>query len=225
MKKVVFTFLCALHALISAQAVASPIHVFPLWDNSNETISNQMVFSDGNLMLTVTAWTSSYNSSGIQLEQWQQVTGAGLGVFRDEDGLGVISSAGDGNDLDGGESSEYANDPDEGLLFVFSQKVELLDVFVGDLDSSDDINFSNVDFLSMSSLVLGTSVIDEIAPIASSEWPFEFGDEFSGSAFMLWVDGRSDDVEVLGIAVVPEPGSVMLLGLGLLAMSLRRRKF
>lgn len=75
----------------------------------------------------------------------------------------------------------------------------------------------------MSTLSLGHSELDLDPPFPTSEWPFEFGADFSGSAFMLWVDGSSDDAEVLGIAVVPEPASIMLLALGLLALRFKRR--
>lgn len=122
----------AAQLFISSFAHASLVSVFPLWDNTaTETVANEMFFNDNGIDLTVSAWTTSYNTAGVQLQPWMQVTGAGLGVFRDENGLGVISSAIDGNDLDGGSSSNFATDPDEGLLFSFSRSVKILDFLVG----------------------------------------------------------------------------------------------
>lgn len=221
MKKNVFAVLCFCQALLSFQVSADLI--FPLWNDGTETIAEEMLFTDGDVSLSVTAWTSSYDSDGNQLENWMQVTGPGLGVYQDEWGLGVISSDSDGNDLDGGSSSNFANDPDEGLLFVFSEVVHIFDVFMGDLDGSDDFNFSVVDLLSPNSIALGQTVTDVFGPPFEEEFPFVFDGEFRGSAFMVWVDGSSDDVEVLGISTIPEPGVLMLFALGLLGLSASRR--
>jgi hypothetical protein len=210
--------------LLSSVANASPIYVFPFWDDlENETIAEQMVFTDMDLSVTVTAWTTSYNTAGTQLESWQRVTGQGLGVYRDENGLGVISSDDDGNDLDGGSSGNYATDPDEGLLFVFSQQVRILDFFIGDLDSSDDFNLSVVNLTGPDQVELGISEIDVFGPPNQEEFIFDFGPDFLGTAFMLWVDGRSDDIEVLGVAAVPAPAPILILSLTLLAIGVRRR--
>ena len=226
MKKLMYLVTLVTSLSLASVAHANHIHVFPLWDDVDTTVAEQMQFVDGDLSMTVSAWTASFNSSQTQLEAWTQVTGAGLGVYRDDNGLGVISSDSDGNDLDGGSSSNYASDPDEGLLLVFSEEVELLDVFVGDLDRTDEINFSVVDLSVPSQPFLTQSVIDETGPAFFDEWPFEFADDFIGSAFMLWVDGGSDDVEMLGIAVatIPVPATLLLMLSGLLALVLGRRK-
>ncbi len=223
MKKSIFAVLCICQALLSFNASADLI--FPLWSDGTETVAEEMIFADGDVSLSVTAWTSSYNSDGDQLEDWMQVTGSGLGVYQDENGLGVISSVDDGNDLDGGSSSNYLDDPDEGLLFLFSEVVNIFDIFMGDLDSSDDFNISVVDFLSPTEIVLSQTETDIFGPPFETEFPFIFDGEFRGSAFMVWVDGGSDDVEVLGISTIPEPGVLMLFALGLLSLSASRRRF
>lgn len=223
-KYVVFAVLCLVNFFIANSALASHIHVFPLWDNTGSSVNNQLVLNDGDLTLTVTAWTSSYGNADQQRKPWEQVAGRGLGVYRDDDGLGVLSNFGDGNDLDGGSHRDRNTDPDEGLLFVFSHYVELLDVFVGDLDRNDDVNFSVVNVNAFDNISLGNTLFDQESGTSSSAYPFEFESDFNGSAFMVWVDGKSDDVEVLGIAVVPEPAPILLFALGLLCMALRGRK-
>ena len=213
--------------LLASNANASTIHVFPLWDNtSNETVSEEMYFEDNGVTMTVSAWTTSFDSSQQQLEDWNKVSGSDVGVYRDENGLGVISSQGDGNDLDGGSSSNFADDPDEGLLLTFSHEVNILDLFVGDLDYNDDFNFSLVDLTNPDTPVLVASDIDISGPEFETEWPFLFSHGFTGSAFMVWVDGGSDDIELLGVAVqkVPVPATVYLMLAGLAGLAYRRRK-
>lgn len=226
MKKSVFRFLAAAVVLLSSQVQASPISVFSLWYDNSTRVAHEFWFYDADLTLSVTAWTSSYDSDDNQLQSWEQVRDIDTGVYRSTDGLGVVSSADDGNDLDGGSSSDFSIDPDEGLLFVFSQRVGLVDIFVGDLSSNDDINFSLVDLTDPRSPVLTQTVLDQSAPNDESEDVYEFTEDFTGSAFMLWVDGSTDDVEVLGIAVakVPNPGTPLLLSLGLIGLRAFRRK-
>ena len=225
MKKSVFRFLAVAAVLLSSQVQAAPISVFPLWYDNSTRVAHEFWFYDADLSLSVTAWTSSYDSDNNQLQSWEQVNDLDTGVYRSTDGLGVVSSVNDGNDLDGGSSGDFATDPDEGLLFVFSQRVSLVDIFVGDLSSNDEINFSLVDLSDPRSPVITTSVIDQSAPNGNSEDVYEFTQDFTGTAFMLWVDGSTDDVEVLGIAVskVPNPGTVLLLALGLIGLRLVRR--
>jgi len=205
-------------SLFSFSAVqAAPIY-FPLWEEGdNELVAEEMMFFNGDLTLTVSAWTGSFNSEGEQLESWTKVQGNDLGVYRDDKGLGVISSLDDGNDLDGGSSGNFANDPDEGLLFVFSRSVNLFDFFVGDLDGSDDFNISMVSFTSPANIELSGSIIDIFGPPFEEEFAFDFSQEgFYSSAFMLWVDGGSDDIEVLGVAItsVASPATLTLILLG-----------
>ncbi|WP_199610230.1 PEP-CTERM sorting domain-containing protein [Flocculibacter collagenilyticus] len=197
-------------------------HYIPFWDDNNETVANEMMFTAGNLSLSVTAWTGNFDASGNQIEGWSQVVGNDLGVFRDDSGLGVLSSLNDGNDLDAGSSSDFASDPDEGLLFVFSNKVSIFDIFVGDLDSSDDINFSEVSLSALNDITIGNSAIGLTGPQFESEWPFEFNGSFSGSAFMVWVDDSRDDVEILGVATIPEPATIFVIALGLMMIGVRR---
>lgn len=211
-------------ALFSSVASADPIFVFPLWDDNNKSVSTELNLSDNGLELSITAWTSSYNSAGDQLQMWQQVTQDGFGVFQDDDGLGVISVEGDGNDLDGGSTANYATDPDEGLLFVFNHKVDVYDLFIGDLSSNDDFNISIVEFISPTLLSLSNTIDDISGPFFASEWVFEFDGEFTGSAFMLWVDGGNDDIEVLGVAVVPEPNTILIFSLCLLAIVFNHKR-
>ncbi|MCM2681179.1 hypothetical protein [Echinimonas agarilytica] len=131
MKIAVSALLTMFHMLLSFNASAGELRVFPLWDNFGTTISQKLNLTDGDLSLSVTAWTSSY------------------------DGLGVISNDTDGNDLDAGDANEYATDPNEDLLFVFDRRVNLFDIFVGDLSSNDDFNVSYVDVLGAGQLELG----------------------------------------------------------------------
>lgn len=206
---------------------AGTIHQFALWDeNDIESVSEEMGFVDGDVSLTVSAWTASFNTQQQQGEDWSKVTGNDVGVYQDYWGLGVISSPGDGNDLDGGSSGDYADDPDEGLLLVFSRRVDVLDIFVGDLDGNDDINFSVVDLTNPDAPVLGNSEVDFYGPDFQVEWAFGLGPQFTGSAFMLWVDGDSDDVELLGVTVkkVPTPATLLLFMAGLTGLVIRRRK-
>lgn len=223
MKAKFFAATALIGGLFSASVAANTIHVFPLWNGGVATVNETMQFEDNGVDLTVSAWTTSYNDEQVQTQNWQQVTGTDVGVYQDYYGLGVMSSPGEGNDLDGGSSSDYADDPDEGLLFTFSHEVRLLDIFVGDLDDSDDINFSVVD-MSSGSPVLGASEIDVFTLSPFEEEVFVFDTEFVGTSFMLWVDGNNDDVEMLGIAVakVPAPAP-LLIGTGLLFLGARRR--
>lgn len=232
MKKSLLICLVSLGTLFSSVANAN-LAIFPLWTDGDTFVENEMLFSDNGLQLSITAWTSSFNTAQDQLQPWQQVVGDGLGVFRNDDGLGVISSEEDGNDLDGGSSDDYfvdgstaLDDPDEGLLFVFSETVSLFDIFMGDLDSSDDINVSLVDLTNPSSPLLLDSLIDLDPPGDDEYEVYDFGNALTGNAFMVWVDGGNDDVEVLGMAVtrVPAPGSVFLFATGLLALRFARRR-
>lgn len=99
-----------------------------------------------------------------------------------------------------------------------------MDVFVGDLDRDDEINFSEVTVNSSGDVTLGKTLFDEDGAPRQSEWMFEFDSAFTGTSFMFWADGSTDDVEVLGIAVVPEPTPILLFALGVLGLGLRKRK-
>jgi hypothetical protein len=225
MKKIVFAVLCITQLFLVNSATANHLHVFPLWTDSDEsTINNRLVLQDGDLVLTITAWKSSYGNNNNQRRDWRPVRGDDLGVYQADDGLGVVSSEQDGNDLDGGRHRDRATDPDEGLLFEFSHYVELVDLFIGDVSRNDDINFSEVTSRTRNRLTLGKTLFDQTSDDRGSEKVFEFDTSFTGTSFLLWVDGRSDDVEVLGIAVVPEPTPILLFALGLLGLGLRKRK-
>jgi len=209
---------------MATQAQADTIIQFPFWDDDNTTIEESMLFESGGLSVAVTAWTASYNSEGEQLEAWQQVMGEGLGVFRDSEGLSVKSSDDDGAYMDGGSSSDYASDPDEGLLFVFSEAVTWFDVFVTDWQSNDDINFSAVALNDDGGFSLLSSLIDVPDQSGRSYGAYEFAQTFRSNAFLIWVDGNNDDIAVAGTAVIPEPATAAL-ALGLVCCLFRQRKY
>lgn len=222
MKNLLVSAAIALFILIPTYSNASLI-TFDLTGN-NEGVENTFIFSENSLSLTISAWTTSYDSDNVEQESWQQVLGD-YGVYKDSTGLGVVSNGEDGEDLDGGRSGSYETDPDEGLLLEFSQAVYLHDLMVSDLGSNDDINLAIVDFISPTEITLEHIFWDRGRSGSSRDYTYDNLGNISGKAFMVWVDGRSDDVRFDGVSVtaVNEPHALLLLGLGLIGLARRRK--
>lgn len=221
MKKFTTTFAILITSLFATFANASLIQTFDLTGN-NEGVENTFNFAAGDISLEISAWTTSFASDGSQQEAWQQL-GGDFGVYKGSTGLGVFSNDNDGYDLDGGSSDNFAADPDEGLLLQFSQRVYLNDFIISDLGDNDDINLALVNFISPSEIVL-TDVFLDIGGLNRTQ-TYDGFNLLSGQAFMIWVDGGSDDVRFDGLSVtaVNEPHSLLLLGLALVGFSLRRK--
>ncbi len=139
-----------------------------------------------------------------------QITGDDVEIYlsNSKDAFGVVSFIGDGENLDGGNTGDDT-DPDEGLLFSFSELVSLSDIFFKSFGSSDDYNL----------------MVDGIDIFSDKDDSYDFG-SIIGQEFLVWADGSSDAFYVSGLEVsaVPEPSIVALFGLGLLGMGFTRRK-
>jgi len=167
------------------------------------------------ITVTVSAYTVDNDDAG----NINGLTSAGGGVYvsSSSNNLGVSSTSGDGTNLDGGSS---ASDPDEGLLFVFSQTVALdyinFDSFTD--SSADDFNLT-VD----NALVLLDHNANDTSPNVINV-PFQF-DEYNftgitGTEFLFWADGDSDSFRIdrMQVSAVPLPAAFWLFTSGLIGL-------
>ncbi len=168
----------------------------------------------------ITAYTID-NDGGGTIFSSTLIDGAGLGVYvSSSNNLGVASNSGDGHDLDGGYGS--SSDPDEGLLFSFSQNVRLDFIGFERFGSSDDFNLT-IDGVSM--LVdFGNGSTSPYAAADGSGSGFDFFD-LTGQQFLVWADGGSDDfrIDTMRVSAVPEPASLLLVAAGVAGVAGLRR--
>ena len=217
----------AVTLLVSLNAKATTLYTFD-FVGDNTGVSEEYLYQQGDLLLSVTAWTANVNGDQDVLEDWFPVFGGPqlpLGVYNGSSGLGVVSSPFDGEHLDGGSSGDFLDDPDEGLLFLFSETVNLFDIGIGSLGSDDDFNLSIVE-LTFPFFTTNDVIVDQGRPANDREVNFDFGNGFQGSAFLVWVDGNDDDIRIRDISVtVPEPhGLALLLTAGMGMLLVRRRR-
>lgn len=208
--------------LISNLTHASVINIID-FEGLNEGVQDSFYFEEAGVGLTITAWGGSVNSSQELLIPFHQIfgldpiSGEQLGVYKGSTGLGVNSNSEDGSDLDGGSSSN-TNDPDEALLFQFSEVVNFLGFAAGELSSNDDLNLSIVNFVSATEFELFDIFIDREG--SPSRDIFDVFPGILGDTFLVWVDGNDDDVRIIETAFikVPEPSSLAIFSLALLAL-------
>ncbi len=183
---------------------------------------NSVGMSVGGIGVDVTAYTIENDGNGA-ISASSLISGVGLGVYvSSSNNLGVSSSASDGHDLDGGSSSS-TSDLDEGLLFSFDQTVSLDFVDFDRFGSSDDFNLT-VDGMLML-LDFNSTSTSLLAVASGSTSNFDFSN-IVGQEFLFWADGGSDDfrIDSMNVSAVPEPSSILLLGLGVAGLSFTRRK-
>ncbi len=185
---------------------------------------NSVTMSVDGVSVEVTAYTIDNDGAGTILAS-SLITAPGRGVYVSaNNNLGVSSGNGDSNNLDGGDAN--TTEPDEGLLFSFSELVSLAFVDFDSWGSSDDFNLT-VD----GTLILadfdghphGGSPYAAHRPSNSSYFDFY---NITGRDFLFWADGDSDSFRIDSMVVntVPTPASLTLLGLGVLGFKLRRGK-
>lgn len=124
-------------------------------------------------------------------------------------GLGIRSSRFDSNQIDG-------SGPNEILTLLLSETVQLVSATFAAVGFNDDFR------LYVDGSNIGTSDIP--GPIGSNR-TYNFTGTYVSNSFGFGVEGNNDDYYLAGIAVatVPEPGTLGLLGLGLLGLVIARR--
>lgn len=161
---------------------------------NNGNIGNPYTFSSGGHDMTARAQVAS--GSGWSTSR---------NLYQTSNGLGVYGGWLDSTQIDG-------NGADESIRFSFGSSVTLVSAWLGSLGGNDDFNLAvyNNGW---------TTVLDDATSLGGS---------YTGTHFRFWADHSSDDFYVRGlrfdIAAVPEPATLALLGLGIIAVGISRRQ-
>jgi hypothetical protein len=211
--KIISAFLLVLSTTASAGYID--------FTGTNEGIEDEFIFNHDGITLTISAWATNVDTNQNVISDWVRLSGT-YGVYKGSSGLGVISSDNDGSHLDGGQSSDLS-DLDEGLLFMFSEKIDFWGFAADYLSDNDDLNLSYVNILNSGEITTTDIFIDRQANSAGyAGFPIS---GVIGTAFMVWVDGNDDDVRIADtyITEVPEPGTLLIFSLALMGMVAQRR--
>lgn len=197
---------------------------------TNESLTTTI---DG-ITLTMTAFTLVNDGAGDISSASQLTSPNGVYVSSsnstpDSGNVGVTSGNTDGTNLDGGNSID---DPDEGILFSFSQAVSLDYVNFDSFGSSDDFNLSRAQSL-VPSIPDFDSLLHDIGSLETDGTfisPTSEDDAFNfqnviGQQFLIWADGTSDSFRVdrIEVSAVPAQTPLVLMAVGLVALISRRK--
>ncbi len=151
--------------------------------------------------VNVTAWANLSAESGSN--SWFQVTGQDAGVYDGSTGLGVQLGSNDSNYIDGQSGASDGIDYDEGLLFTFTDPVNLESIDFNYWGIYDDFNLT----------IDGNDIFKDDANGGSDF----FTASYTGTEFLIWGDGNSDRfrIEELIVAPVPEPATIAILCIGI----------
>ena len=215
----------ALIASSSASATLLDYSYTNLGVTGGEVYNSVSMTVDG-IAVDVTAYTIENNGAGL-ISSMAQITGTGLGVYVSSSAsgnLGVLSSSsGDGTNMDGGGS---ASDPDEGLLFTFSEAVSLSYINFDSFGSGDDFNLT-VDGVTLLWDFNDSDLPNPLVPGSPDNDEFLFSG-ISGTEFLFWVDSDSDSMRIDRMRVdrvsVSEPATLALMGLGLAWLGFRKKR-
>lgn len=151
--------------------------------------------------------------------------GTNLGVYvsSSANNIGVVSSDTDSHHIDGGSFGD-TTDPDEGIRLVFSEAVTLGRINFDSWNNlRDDFNLrvDGIDLVTdyYSGRVPGSTLITD--DLLQDDY-FHFN-HVAGTEFIFWADSDSDGFRIDDLTLVPSPGVLALLSIGLFGWRVSRR--
>lgn len=108
MKKSFLICLASLSAIISSSVHAN-LTTIPLWKGSETTVDSETTYTDGEARVIITGWANDFGAAGEKIQIWQQVSGDGQGIVRNEQGIAALAAAFSANDSDNGDSQNQQN--------------------------------------------------------------------------------------------------------------------